>query len=69
MYILAQNFQQRFGWFRKQTLNCFRDERPIWIHAVSVGEVLLALKVIEALHAAAPEKKIVLSKVCNLVRI
>lgn len=58
---LARNFRQRFGWFRERTLCRFQGERPIWVHAVSVGEVLLALKVIEALHSAAPGKKIVLS--------
>jgi len=58
---LARNFRQRFGWFRERTLSRFKGDCPIWVHAVSVGEVLLALKVIEALHSAAPGKKIVLS--------
>ena len=58
---LARNFRQRLGWFHSKTLHRFEGGSPIWVHAVSVGEVLLALKLIEALHAAAPTKKIVLS--------
>lgn len=58
---LARNFRQRFGHFREGTLPADSSHRPIWIHAVSVGEVLLALKAIEALRAAAPERPLVLS--------
>ena len=58
---LKRNFHQRLGWFRKQTLRRLENEDPLWFHAVSVGEVLLALKLIESLHATAPRKKIVLS--------
>ncbi len=58
---LARNFKQRFGWFSAETLGRFKGNRPIWIHAVSVGEVIVALKVIEALHAKAPDQKLILS--------
>lgn len=58
---LARHFLQRLGFFSKGTLAKFRGRKPLWIHAVSVGEVLLALKLIEALRETAPERPIVLS--------
>lgn len=58
---LARNFAQRLGFFSPETLARFRGQKPLWIHAVSVGEVFLALKLIEALRAVAPERPIVLS--------
>jgi len=58
---LARNFRQRLGFFSRETLAAFHGKKPLWIHAVSVGEVFLALKLIEALRAAAPGRHIVLS--------
>ena len=58
---LARHFRQRLGFFSTKTLAKFRGKNPIWIHAVSVGEIFLALKLIEALRAAAPHQSIVLS--------
>ena len=56
---LGNNFRQRFG----RLPNSIRElsEKPLWIHAVSVGEVLVAAKIIRALRQAAPEKYIVLT--------
>ncbi len=58
---LARNFAQRLGFLSADTLAKFQGRRPIWIHAVSVGEVFIALKLIDALRAAAPGRAIVLS--------
>ncbi len=58
---LARNFRQRFGSFSPATLDRIGRGRPIWIHAVSVGEIFLALKLVEALQAADPRRRIVLS--------
>lgn len=58
---LARNFRQRLGFFSSETLAAFHGKKPLWIHAVSVGEVFLALKLIEALRIAAPGRHIVLS--------
>lgn len=58
---LARNFKQRFGFFRRETLEKWKGSRPIWIHAVSVGEAFIAFKVIEELQALAPSQTIVLS--------
>ncbi|MCB1207034.1 MAG: hypothetical protein KDN18_22465, partial [Verrucomicrobiae bacterium] len=58
---LARHFFQRLGFFSSETLSRFRGRKPLWIHAVSVGEVFLALKLIEALRETSPERPIVLS--------
>ena len=58
---LARNFRQRLGLFREETLARFQGEKPIWIHAVSVGEIFVALKIVESLQNAAPGQKILLT--------
>ncbi|MEX2578333.1 MAG: glycosyltransferase N-terminal domain-containing protein [Verrucomicrobiales bacterium] len=58
---LARNFRQRLGFFRHETLARFGDSKPIWIHAVSVGEVFVALKIVEALRTTEPGRRLVLS--------
>lgn len=58
---LARNFLQRLGFLPEPLLERLRGRRPIWIHAVSVGEVFIALKLVEALRSAAPERALVLS--------
>jgi len=58
-----KNFAQRFGFYDQSLLNRWQDEGGprTWIHAVSVGEVLVALKLIQAFLDADSERKIVLS--------
>ena len=58
---LARNFRQRLGFFAPATLARFRGRKPVWIHAVSVGEVFVALKIIAAIRALDPSQTIVLS--------
>lgn len=58
---LARNFRQRFGIFSPELRMRLKEDRPIWIHAVSVGEIFIALKIIEAIHARSPGQLIVLS--------
>jgi len=58
---LARNFRQRLGRFHADTLERFAGRRPVWIHAVSVGEVFVALKIVEAIHARHPGQAVVLS--------
>lgn len=58
---LARNFRQRFGLFAPETVARFRGKKPVWIHAVSVGEVFLALKIIDAIRQADPTRHLVLS--------
>jgi 3-deoxy-D-manno-octulosonic-acid transferase len=39
--------------------------RPIWIHAVSVGEALAARELIDSLHKAYPDKRLVITTVTS----
>lgn len=57
----GRDFGQRFGFFRKETREQLEGDAPIWIHAVSVGEVMIAHKLIRAMRAAEPDQPIVLS--------
>ncbi|MDF1815357.1 MAG: glycosyltransferase N-terminal domain-containing protein [Verrucomicrobiales bacterium] len=56
---LRRNFAQRFGNLPDEIKNL--ESKPLWVHAVSVGEVLVAAKIIRAILQMAPEKKIVLT--------
>ena len=55
-----EDFGQRFG-FLPEGLKRAGRERPIWIHAVSVGEVMTAKNLIKRLCEAHPEIKVVIS--------
>lgn len=48
----AHKFGQRFAWYSARTRSILRRDRGrwIWIHAVSVGEVLIALKLIQQIQ-------------------
>ena len=58
-----KNFAQRFGRYDQALLDRWQQEgsQRTWIHAVSVGEVLVGLKVIQAFLDADPELRLVLS--------
>lgn len=58
---LARNFRQRFGRYRPDVREAISGKDSIWIHAVSVGEVFLALKIVEALHSEKPNQHIILT--------
>jgi len=56
------NFKQRLGRYDQETLDAISStKRPWWIHAVSVGEVLIAIKLIESIQKQHPEQTLVLS--------
>ena len=52
---------QRLGFYPSKLRESMRGVRPIWIHAVSVGEVLAARQLSEELKTRFPERKIILS--------
>lgn len=52
---------QRMAFYPKEILDSVRGSRPIWIHAVSVGEVLAAGHLAKELKERFPGRKIVLS--------
>lgn len=58
---LARNFRQRLGLYQADTREKLARPGNLWIHAVSVGEVLIALKIIRELRLARPKAAIVLS--------
>jgi 3-deoxy-D-manno-octulosonic-acid transferase len=58
----------RSRWLRERLgfLPSFADsQRPVWIHAVSVGEVIASIPLLKGLKAAYPEREIVLSTVTD----
>lgn len=54
-------FAQRLGRYAAADRARLAGGRWIWIHSISVGETLLALKLARALHARAPEFQIAVS--------
>jgi len=56
-----RNFVQRFGFFSKRLRARFLGHRWIWIRAVSVGEMVTALRLVEALYRQDPGLNFLLS--------
>jgi 3-deoxy-D-manno-octulosonic-acid transferase len=54
---------QKFGRLRKGVMKVIKGTRPIWIHAVSVGEVMAAHPLIRELKKKYPDRKLILSTV------
>jgi 3-deoxy-D-manno-octulosonic-acid transferase len=54
---------QKLGRLRKGVLKVIKGGRPIWIHAVSVGEVMAAHPLIRELKKKYPHRKLILSTV------
>lgn len=55
---------QKLGRVRKGVLKVIKDSpRPIWVHAVSVGEVMAAHPLVRDLKKTFPNKKLILSTV------
>ncbi len=50
-----KNFGQRLGFYRRELRERLRAQRPVWMHAVSVGEVMIALKLARKWHALRPD--------------
>ena len=56
-----RNFGQRLGFYSAESRERLRGKHPTWIHAVSVGEIVIALKLAEELRALRPDLKCVLT--------
>lgn len=54
-------FWQRFGIYSPRVLEKLGEGNRIWVHAVSVGEVMIAMKLIHAMREADPGLAFVLS--------
>jgi 3-deoxy-D-manno-octulosonic-acid transferase len=51
------------GFIPKSIKDQLKGVRPIWVHAVSVGEVMASIPIIKKIKEAYPQKKIVLSTI------
>jgi 3-deoxy-D-manno-octulosonic-acid transferase len=56
-----KNFGQRFGWFSKQDRETLQYGGWTWIHSISVGETLVAIKLARALRAIEPGIRVAIS--------
>lgn len=56
-----QGFRQRFGHYSSKVKQAITNRHVMWIHAVSVGEVNLVIRLIEELERRLPNLKIVVS--------
>jgi 3-deoxy-D-manno-octulosonic-acid transferase len=54
---------QKLGRLRKSVMKAIKGSRPIWVHAVSVGEVMAAHPLIRELKKKYPHRKLILSTV------
>jgi len=54
---------QKLGRLRKGVLKVIQGSRPIWVHAVSVGEVMAAHPLIREMKKRYPDRKLILSTV------
>jgi 3-deoxy-D-manno-octulosonic-acid transferase len=57
----ARNFFQRFGFFSKRLRSDFSQGNWSWVRAVSVGEVLVAIRLIEEIRRQDPSFQAVIS--------
>lgn len=55
------NFSQRFGRYSAPLRQRFSKGEWGWVHSISVGETLLALKLVREIHAITPNLRIALS--------
>lgn len=56
-----EKFGQRLGFYDGEVRNRLSNQRSTWLHAVSVGEVNIALKLADALRALEPDLRCVLT--------
>ncbi|MFT5206760.1 MAG: 3-deoxy-D-manno-octulosonic-acid transferase [Candidatus Omnitrophota bacterium] len=52
---------ERFGFIKKSKIDSLKESNPIWIHAVSVGEVRLALQLIDYIKAEISDMTIIMT--------
>ena len=57
----AHNFTQRFGFYSKQLTERFAQGAWTWIRAVSVGEIVMALRLLEELKRLSPGLQVLIS--------
>jgi len=60
-----RGFLQRIGIIPKEVKSKLKGSRPIWLHAVSVGEVIASIPIIKKIKKQHPQVKIILSTITN----
>lgn len=58
-----KDFLQRFGLYPRDIINGLKDKDIIWVHAVSVGEVMAARILCQSLLERYPQKRVVISTI------
>ncbi len=54
---------QKLGWVRRDVMDVIGGGRPIWVHAVSVGEVMAVHPLVRELKKKYPRRKLIISTV------
>ncbi len=57
----AKGFMERFGVYNDGIISKLRDGNRIWVHAVSVGEMYIALRFIEEVRTKTPDRKFIIT--------
>ena len=65
---LRKGLGERLGCIASEKLDVLEDSSPIWVHAVSVGEVMAAKPLLKALKTRWPDRRIVVSTVTETGR-
>jgi 3-deoxy-D-manno-octulosonic-acid transferase len=55
--------RQRFGYVPRDVVSALRGARPLWLHAVSVGEVIAAVPLVNALQQRFPHLPLIITTV------
>ena len=58
-----KKIKEMFGLYKDKIKNIFKNNKTIWIHAVSVGETVAASSIVEKIRKKFPEYKIIFSTV------
>jgi len=65
LYLLGKRYSmglgERLGFYGREVGNAVKGSRPVWIHAASVGEILSAGHLVEAIKKRFPSQKILVS--------
>lgn len=59
---------QRLGWYRSESANPESTQPVIWVHAVSLGEVVAAVPLVRMLHARHAEYRLIVTTVTETGR-
>src|SRR5262245_12741023 len=55
--------RQRFGYVPQDVMSVLQGARPLWLHAVSVGEVIAAVPLVRALRQRFPHLPLLITTV------